>query len=184
MAKQFSSHFRMLASAYPTIKFDYSKFHYKYKGYWEHSSNHKLFFDNIAKENNFDPLIANNWYSFGMKYFLKRKGSRLLRAYNSSHITALMKIYPNIGLQPHLFHALPKHYWEVEENIRAFFDSFAAKRGFNPLVPENWYQESVQTILRKGGAGAVLRFNNSLPKALPHVYPSIHWDPQKLKRMK
>ena len=30
MARQFSSHYRMLASAYPTIQFDNSKFNTKY----------------------------------------------------------------------------------------------------------------------------------------------------------
>lgn len=27
-----------------------------------------------------------------------------------------------------------------KNNVRKFFDTFAEKRGFDPLIPENWYK--------------------------------------------
>lgn len=40
----------------------YNKIHLVFP--WRDSSNHKSFFDGIAVQHNFDPLIPTNWYAF------------------------------------------------------------------------------------------------------------------------
>lgn len=30
-------------------------------------------------------------------------------------------------------------YWKDPTNVKRFFDDFAARKEFDPLVPENWY---------------------------------------------
>lgn len=35
-------------------------------------------------------------------------------------------------------------YWNYAENRRAVFCQFAKIKGFDPLVPENWYQKSME----------------------------------------
>lgn len=35
---------------------------------WSEFKSHKLFFDNLAKQHQFDPLNADNWYSIQKKH--------------------------------------------------------------------------------------------------------------------
>lgn len=43
------------------------------EGHWEEEQNRKKFFDTIASENSFDPLVPNNWYSVSKSGVLKYK---------------------------------------------------------------------------------------------------------------
>jgi hypothetical protein len=40
-------------------------------------------------------------------------------------------------------------YWHDPKNKRKFFDNVAAKQGFNPLNPENWYSLEYSAILNE-----------------------------------
>lgn len=56
------------------------------------------------------------------------------------------------------------NFWHSYTNRKRFFDSFAAKKNFSPLVPENWY----------GVSSAVVREDKVLYKSYPllhHVLP-------------
>lgn len=37
--------------------------------------------------------------------------------------------------------------WKNKEDRKAFFDDFAASKGFNPPVPDNWYKVSPKALL-------------------------------------
>ena len=37
--------------------------------------------------------------------------------------------------------------WRVTENRRAFFENFAKKRNFDPLIPSNWYLVSYDEVV-------------------------------------
>lgn len=80
-------------------------------------------------------------------------GPAVLRYYTSIR-KALADLYPNInvnlfeGVAPsmlfgdlccHVIYILTENYWAVKANRVKFFDEYARKRGFDPLVPENWY---------------------------------------------
>jgi hypothetical protein len=41
--------------------------------YWKELGNRKEFFDNLARENGFDPLVAENWYSITRKMIEQKK---------------------------------------------------------------------------------------------------------------
>lgn len=43
--------------------------------YWRSSQNRRLFFDKIASDLHFNPLIPDNWYSFDPSNFLRYKVS-------------------------------------------------------------------------------------------------------------
>ncbi len=46
------------------------------------------------------------------------------------------------------------NYWRSTENQRKFFIEFAAKKGFDPLVPENWDKITTRAsrkLVRKKG---------------------------------
>ena len=39
--------------------------------------------------------------------------------------------------------------WGTAEDRRSFFDEYADETNFDPLVPENWYNQSTEQILSK-----------------------------------
>lgn len=43
------------------------------ESYWLSQENRREFFESIAKENNFDPLVAESWYSISPELILKEK---------------------------------------------------------------------------------------------------------------
>jgi hypothetical protein len=45
----------------------------------------------------------------------------------------------------------PHGHWTVDdgENCRQFFEDFAKKMNFEPLVPENWYPITLQRVLQE-----------------------------------
>lgn len=85
---------------------------------------------------------------------------------------------------------IPGKYWNNAQNRRKFFDDFAAKRGFDALIAENWYpiqQKDIiavkvrksplflKLIFAKGGA-PIMYYHGSLPKALQYLYPEMKLD--------
>jgi hypothetical protein len=44
--------------------------------YWKDPTNRKLFFDNFAAEQKFDPLKPSNWYGITQKAILEQKVTR------------------------------------------------------------------------------------------------------------
>eukprot|EP00026_Physarum_polycephalum_P009772 Phypoly_transcript_09908.p1 GENE.Phypoly_transcript_09908~~Phypoly_transcript_09908.p1 ORF type:complete len:313 (+),score=46.93 Phypoly_transcript_09908:110-1048(+) len=70
------------------------------RGFWESPKNRKQFFDEFARENNFDPLLPENWYQVTERSVLFYKySSSVLRYYEGSFTKALESLYPDIGLQ-------------------------------------------------------------------------------------
>lgn len=37
-------------------------------------------------------------------------------------------------------------YWEDQKNVRRFFDTYALKYKFDPLIVENWYKVKIKDI--------------------------------------
>jgi len=44
---------------------------------------------------------------------------------------------------------LSEKHWQDSGNMRRFFLSFAEHHGFNPLVPDNWYNIMPEVILER-----------------------------------
>eukprot|EP00026_Physarum_polycephalum_P003775 Phypoly_transcript_03789.p1 GENE.Phypoly_transcript_03789~~Phypoly_transcript_03789.p1 ORF type:complete len:743 (+),score=94.75 Phypoly_transcript_03789:50-2278(+) len=71
---------------------------------WKTLSSHKKFFESIAQKNDFDPLIASNWYSITKSALYRNKvGIYIWQQYGGSIATAVMHSYPNIGLKKERF---------------------------------------------------------------------------------
>lgn len=77
---------------------------------------------------------------------------------------------------------------------------FASQKGFDPLIPDNWYSykagdifSSIKVFVFKfylvtlgllrlqGGYGALMHYNFNLQKALEHLFPDIGLEPHKFK---
>lgn len=93
-------------------------------------------------------------------------------------------------------------YWTQNDNknMRDFFDSFAHTFGFDPLIPDNWYNVPQKDVLQhvckfdyaflcnnnfiyKNGNGisVLYHYKNSVIKALLDVYPNIGLNISKFK---
>ena len=138
----------------------------------------------------------------------------MLYFYNRSYVRALVELFPNICLDPYKFVNIPRKYcvidWSLEgigrktnktilgdywadlKNRRALFTKIAHERGFDPLLPSNWYPISTASLLNvkvshsfaikfvdllfvlKGVAPTLNHYHKkSLPKALIDMFPEI-----------
>jgi len=88
-----------------------------------------------------------------------------------------MEVYPDIGLDERKFGVMSQGYWNDPKNKRKFFDDIAAKQGFDPLNPENWYSLEYSVVLNEKSGTTILKaYKYSITSALQHVYPEIGLD--------
>jgi len=111
-----------------------------YEGnFWKNVDNRRQFFIDFARQHNFDPLHAKNWYSISTDVIRAQKtAGSVLHYYNGNARDALGELFPNIGLDKTKFDTLPRNYWSDLENRKKVLLEFAAQEKFNPLNPENW----------------------------------------------
>jgi len=67
-------------------------------------SQHRKFFNEYAKAKQFDPLNTSRWYLTSQRAIKAWGGTEMLtKYYSGSHITALLKVYPELFLQREKF---------------------------------------------------------------------------------
>lgn len=72
--------------------------------YWRNNQNQRNFFIKYANRNQFDPLIATNWYPLtSNKIYLVQGGKRVLDNYRGSLRNAIKNLFPNIGVNTKKF---------------------------------------------------------------------------------
>jgi len=91
---------KALSDAYPEIPFQEHRFSRVSRNHWNSAANRRKFFDSIAQENSFDPLSPESWYALATSdMFSKYKGIwNVIERHNFSYETALIELYPEIGL--------------------------------------------------------------------------------------
>eukprot|EP00026_Physarum_polycephalum_P002910 Phypoly_transcript_02919.p1 GENE.Phypoly_transcript_02919~~Phypoly_transcript_02919.p1 ORF type:complete len:813 (+),score=74.97 Phypoly_transcript_02919:109-2547(+) len=148
-------------------------------GHWTRDNeNVRIFFNNLAEKLEFDPLVPSNWYSIDT-YTMRNElgGASILSHYSGSITRALLDVYPDIGLDETQFSVVLKHYWGQPLNRRKWFDNYAQRKGFDPLVPENWYNINKLDIDEAKGSGSVLSYyGGSVVKALLDLYPDVQFN--------
>jgi len=157
---------------------DKNKFSILPAKYWHNSKNRKAFFLEFAKERGFDPLLPDNWYSITQNDFKSAKRApSVLRYYKNHYISALLALFPNIGLDRRKFNFVFFSHWDDRDNRRYFFIRFAQAKKFDPLIPENWYSVSLNAITsRRGGRAVLRRYDGKFQKALVDLFPDIGLD--------
>lgn len=154
-------------------------------GYWSihKGKNARLFFEKLAKSKNMDPLVPDTWYTISKEDILSKKGGpTILNRYGGSAVRALLDVFNEIGLDPTKFHRILKAYWDKKEHRRRFFEKYAIKHNFDPLVPANWYSISRRSIERyKSGRTVLGYYKRSLVKALVDLFSEIHLDPKQFQ---
>jgi len=142
----------------------------------------KRFFDEIAEKSGFDPLLARNWYQITYSKFASEKGASIMSSYyKGSFVKALMHLYPTIGLVKEEF-SKPRSHWQNAINRRKFFEDFAHSKGFDPLIPENWYAIPMEQIQHIKGASTIYQYYKNNIQALVSLFPDIGLDKTKFEK--
>jgi len=90
---------KALTHLFPTVNFDTSKFLFLPKNFWQEAKNRRDFFTNFAADNNFDPLLPDNWYKISPAQLKQAKyADAVLRNEQNTYSGALINLFPAIGL--------------------------------------------------------------------------------------
>eukprot|EP00026_Physarum_polycephalum_P002043 Phypoly_transcript_02047.p1 GENE.Phypoly_transcript_02047~~Phypoly_transcript_02047.p1 ORF type:complete len:791 (+),score=118.55 Phypoly_transcript_02047:121-2493(+) len=139
---------KMLNFVFPEIPFKNHKFAALKRRSWIESDARRDLFLQFAKDKNFDPLVAENWYAFTAAEICEHEGfDSMLQYYEGSFGKALLQLFPNIGLDVRKFSKMPSRFWEDEKEQKVFFMDLAKQLSFDPLVAENWYSVPDEAIL-------------------------------------
>eukprot|EP00026_Physarum_polycephalum_P003563 Phypoly_transcript_03576.p1 GENE.Phypoly_transcript_03576~~Phypoly_transcript_03576.p1 ORF type:complete len:754 (+),score=101.52 Phypoly_transcript_03576:123-2384(+) len=89
-----------LTDVFPELDLSPDKFLHKSKNYWRPAENRRKFFEDFARANGFDPLEAEKWAKIRTSAIKNMKsGQSVLEYYNNSCVSALVDLFPEIGLE-------------------------------------------------------------------------------------
>jgi len=165
------SHITALAKVYPELTWEAHKFFLSKEGR-NAPQQQREFFDKFAISKQFDPLDPEKWYSTSYKDIIRAGGGSILTYFKSSHITALIKLYPELILKKENFYN-SKEGWKAPHQQRQFFDEFAKAKKFDPLDDRKWYCITREEILASGGRAILKYYGRSHITALIGLYPEL-----------
>eukprot|EP00026_Physarum_polycephalum_P000804 Phypoly_transcript_00805.p1 GENE.Phypoly_transcript_00805~~Phypoly_transcript_00805.p1 ORF type:complete len:823 (+),score=101.61 Phypoly_transcript_00805:1404-3872(+) len=96
---------KALCELFPEIGLESNMFSIVQRNYWGDSENRKNYFIQFARDNMFDPLIAENWYKFKNADIPKH---HVLHYHKNQLANALADLFPDIGLRSENFVAPTK----------------------------------------------------------------------------
>eukprot|EP00026_Physarum_polycephalum_P002403 Phypoly_transcript_02409.p1 GENE.Phypoly_transcript_02409~~Phypoly_transcript_02409.p1 ORF type:complete len:900 (+),score=140.14 Phypoly_transcript_02409:101-2800(+) len=178
----FSGNFRKaLHSVFPEIGLEANKFATTTRFYWTDLNNRRKSFEDFARDNNFDPLVAENWYPIAGERIAESVGSYSLKFhYNGSFTKALIHLFPEVPFQREKFIFVEQRYWADMKNRRRFFEDYANTHNFDPLHARYWYAQHAASLATfKGAAGMVAHYGNNYRNALIDVFPELELDEHK-----
>eukprot|EP00026_Physarum_polycephalum_P000399 Phypoly_transcript_00400.p1 GENE.Phypoly_transcript_00400~~Phypoly_transcript_00400.p1 ORF type:complete len:1105 (+),score=129.94 Phypoly_transcript_00400:31-3345(+) len=178
-----TTYVKALFHVFPNVGLVRSRFSSKLPSkYWAAPTNQRKFMISFAKEKGFDPLLPANWYNVSTGSFLAARGASTVMAYYNNNFSATVaNLFPEIGVDILEFsRKLPTGYWTDLENQRHFFRSFAKAKGFDPLIPSNWYPVTSEDILEvKGASNLLVQYNGSFVRALYSLFPELKFERHK-----
>jgi hypothetical protein len=133
-------------------------------------ANRKFFFDQIAKEYDFDPLVCENWYHFDVHNVTRQRGGHyIMDLYRESLADALVDVYPNIGLDYFRFAKLKSY------KLRTLFEGIAVQKGFDPLIAANWLKLKRADIVSLTNKRYLVN-HHQLMRMVQQTFPNIQYD--------
>jgi len=63
--------------------------------------------------------------------------------------------------------------WHEPDTRRKFFENYAKQKGFNPLIPENWYNQAHIRLLGQQARRVIPFHRYSVGQALVELFPEI-----------
>jgi len=140
--------------------------------HWHSVANQRHFLEWMATQLNITDI--NGWYKVSASEVKKRGGSGLLTHYGGSISKALKTVYPEYKWQFWKFSTVPVGEWEELANQRAYFDWYAKEYGIQK--PMDWFKVSAADLHKRQGRGLLTIYDDSIVKAVQHVYPEILQD--------
>eukprot|EP00026_Physarum_polycephalum_P000389 Phypoly_transcript_00389.p1 GENE.Phypoly_transcript_00389~~Phypoly_transcript_00389.p1 ORF type:complete len:1231 (+),score=194.32 Phypoly_transcript_00389:52-3744(+) len=152
-------------------------------GHWTASKgkNIRTFLENFAKKRNLDPLDPNTWYMLTRKDIEKAKGgATVVNYFKGGFVKNIMKLFPEIGLIENNFsdYTNISFHWVDVAKRREWLEEYAKKKGFEPLVPKNWYNITMETIDDPETRALLQHYSGNMVKALTHIFPEFELDPK------
>eukprot|EP00026_Physarum_polycephalum_P002833 Phypoly_transcript_02842.p1 GENE.Phypoly_transcript_02842~~Phypoly_transcript_02842.p1 ORF type:complete len:838 (+),score=97.84 Phypoly_transcript_02842:84-2597(+) len=175
---------RAVLHLFPGIGLRESKFKILPRKFWDSVPQRRAYFDRLARQHGFDPLVSANWYSQPLSLFSSKMANSILSFYDNNVPLALENLYPEIGINKTNFKLnYSADYWADAKNRKTFFTIYAKEKRFDPLLAENWFSVTTEDILHckfPQGAESVLAFySTSVSHALLHLFPDIGLDASK-----
>eukprot|EP00026_Physarum_polycephalum_P011168 Phypoly_transcript_11369.p1 GENE.Phypoly_transcript_11369~~Phypoly_transcript_11369.p1 ORF type:complete len:392 (+),score=44.19 Phypoly_transcript_11369:39-1178(+) len=131
----------------------------------------RLFLLNFVKKKRLDPLLPETWYNLNYSEIAKDKRGKVILQKFKGYENAVQSLFPEIQFEASSFE---KNMWQDVRNRRQFFENYSRRRGFDALLPENWYQEARSNILKAKDAEKVLvYYGGSVKRALVDLFPEI-----------
>jgi len=171
-----------LISVFPHVRWEPDRFATLQPGpFGSVVENQRRFFDTYAMKNGFEPLVAENWLAVPRESLHTEKGGRAVLAQYGSLAMALQAVYPSFTIEDSQLGKIARGYWHDVKNRKKFFDAFAHKAGFDPLVAGNWYPIKRDLLLKEQGGESVLdrHYGGSVARALADLYPDVRLDVDK-----
>jgi hypothetical protein len=162
-----------LKEVYPDHPWLPWKFDKTPRGYWADVTNQRRYFDWL-RETTCPGAGLEQCYSLSAAMIKKNYGGGLLaNQFSGSVATAVMSAYPEHNWRPWEFkNGVPKNYWHDAKNVRFYFDTLYADRGFKSM--DEWYDVTTET-LAENNSGSLLNVYKAYARALLVAYPEHEW---------
>eukprot|EP00026_Physarum_polycephalum_P003771 Phypoly_transcript_03785.p1 GENE.Phypoly_transcript_03785~~Phypoly_transcript_03785.p1 ORF type:complete len:728 (+),score=112.28 Phypoly_transcript_03785:126-2309(+) len=169
---------KALMDIYPSIGIEERNFQIVPRNFWQENENKRNFFEFFARKREFDPLDVDRWYLVSNQDIKDEKnGVSVLNTYGGSLSKALSSLFPSLKIDESKFHNTRFKFWQEMENQKEFFINFAKLQRFDPLVPENWYNTNIYSVISvRGGTSILKMYNMSIAKALILLFPHISFE--------
>jgi hypothetical protein len=95
--------------------------------------------------------------------------------------TALTSVYPEHEWLIWKFVHIPKGFFQKQENCKKFFEWLGKKLGVKNF--EDWYNISLQDVVKYGGKNLLLFHGGSLRASLAFTYPDYDWQNWRFPRV-
>eukprot|EP00026_Physarum_polycephalum_P009775 Phypoly_transcript_09911.p1 GENE.Phypoly_transcript_09911~~Phypoly_transcript_09911.p1 ORF type:complete len:388 (-),score=61.92 Phypoly_transcript_09911:195-1190(-) len=164
---------RALLDLFPELNLDVSKFATIPFHYWDDAKNRRELYEKFAVAKGGDPQDPEFWYSQNSAEMLKFKGGRTALEYYDGYIDSVVHLFPELHFEKDKFTARVAQSWTQESDRKAFFDNFAASRGFDPHVADNWYDVTTRELDQRGFDGILRYYGGKLSDCLVQLYPNI-----------
>lgn len=149
------------------------------RGYWQHHSNQKHFFDWLGERLGVKQL--DDWYKVTYRSAIAchpAVGGILAHQYSNSIHQAITTVYDTHNWIPWRFEKVSNGFWKDVNNLKAFMVWAEKEIGINDK--DDWYKVSTKTFSQHGGASILIHYG-SLLDVLKLCFPDHPWVPWKFE---
>jgi len=133
--------------------------------FWQEPQTRRTFLEKYANENQFNFFSLSDWVSHQNDILSVKGITQLLHFHNGNIVQAVLDLFPEIR----------KDNNSDKKTRRNFFEDYAKKAGFDPLTPENWFQQSIPKLMSVKGIGQIINSHGgSMANALQELFPEMN----------